>query len=59
MATPRRSAASRDAGMRAESQSGISGAARQRGAPDLMRIWTILDVTPEERGTDWYPKLNY
>jgi predicted dithiol-disulfide oxidoreductase (DUF899 family) len=30
-----------------------------RGAPDLMPIWTILDVTPEGRGTDWYPKLNY
>jgi predicted dithiol-disulfide oxidoreductase (DUF899 family) len=21
-----------------------------RGAPDLMRLWTILDVTPEDRG---------
>jgi predicted dithiol-disulfide oxidoreductase (DUF899 family) len=30
-----------------------------RGAPDLMPIWTILDMTPEGRGTDWYPKLNY
>jgi predicted dithiol-disulfide oxidoreductase (DUF899 family) len=30
-----------------------------RGAPDLMPIWTILDDTPEGRGTDWYPKLNY
>ena len=30
-----------------------------RGAPDLMPIWTILDVTPEGRGTDWYPKLSY
>jgi predicted dithiol-disulfide oxidoreductase (DUF899 family) len=30
-----------------------------RGAPDLMPIWTILDVTPEGRGADWYPKLNY
>jgi predicted dithiol-disulfide oxidoreductase (DUF899 family) len=30
-----------------------------RGAPDLMPIWTILDVTPEGRGTNWYPKLNY
>ena len=27
------------------------------GAPDLMPIWTILDVTPEGRGTDRYPKL--
>ena len=30
-----------------------------RGAPDLMPIWTILDCTPEGRGTDWYPKLEY
>jgi predicted dithiol-disulfide oxidoreductase (DUF899 family) len=30
-----------------------------RGAPDLMPIWTILDSTPEGRGTDWYPKLQY
>jgi len=30
-----------------------------RGAPDLMPIWTILDATPEGRGTDWYPKLDY
>jgi predicted dithiol-disulfide oxidoreductase (DUF899 family) len=30
-----------------------------RGAPDLMPLWTILDSTPEGRGTDWYPKLKY
>jgi predicted dithiol-disulfide oxidoreductase (DUF899 family) len=30
-----------------------------RGAPDLMPIWTILDSTPEGRGADWYPKLDY
>ena len=30
-----------------------------RGAPDLMPIWTILDMTPEGRGADWYPKLKY
>ena len=30
-----------------------------RGAPDLMPIWTILDTTPEGRGTDWYPRLEY
>ena len=30
-----------------------------RGAPDLMPLWTILDTTPEGRGTDWYPKLEY
>jgi len=30
-----------------------------RGAPDLSPLWNILDVTPEGRGTDWYPKLDY
>ena len=30
-----------------------------RGAPDLMPLWTVLDCTPERRGTDWYPKLGY
>lgn len=30
-----------------------------RGAPDIDPLWTILDTTPEGRGTDWYPKLNY
>jgi predicted dithiol-disulfide oxidoreductase (DUF899 family) len=25
-----------------------------RGAPDLMPLWTILDSTPEGRGSDWY-----
>lgn len=30
-----------------------------RGAPDLMPLWTILDSTPERRGTDLYPKLKY
>jgi predicted dithiol-disulfide oxidoreductase (DUF899 family) len=30
-----------------------------RGAPDLMPLWTILDATPEGRGSDWYPRLEY
>jgi len=30
-----------------------------RGAPDLMPLWTVLDSTPEGRGADWYPKLQY
>jgi predicted dithiol-disulfide oxidoreductase (DUF899 family) len=30
-----------------------------RGAPDAMPIWTVLDMTPGGRGTDWYPKLSY
>jgi predicted dithiol-disulfide oxidoreductase (DUF899 family) len=30
-----------------------------RGAPDIEPLWTILDLTPEGRGSDWYPKLEY
>jgi predicted dithiol-disulfide oxidoreductase (DUF899 family) len=30
-----------------------------RGAPDFDPLWNMLDTTPEGRGTDWYPKLNY
>ncbi|MFC3105236.1 DUF899 family protein [Salinisphaera aquimarina] len=30
-----------------------------RGAPDLMPLWTILDATPDGRGRDWYPQLDY
>ena len=30
-----------------------------RGAPDLDPLWSLLDFTPEGRGTDWYPKLDY
>ena len=30
-----------------------------RGAPDLDPLWSMLDWTPEGRGTDWYPKLDY
>jgi predicted dithiol-disulfide oxidoreductase (DUF899 family) len=30
-----------------------------RGAPDPMPLWTLLDMTPEGRGRDWYPKLAY
>ena len=30
-----------------------------RGAPDVDPLWTILDMIPEGRGTDWYPKLEY
>jgi predicted dithiol-disulfide oxidoreductase (DUF899 family) len=28
-------------------------------APDPTSLWTILDWTPEGRGKDWYPKLEY
>jgi predicted dithiol-disulfide oxidoreductase (DUF899 family) len=30
-----------------------------RGAPDLDPLWLLLDLTPEGRGADWYPKLEY
>jgi predicted dithiol-disulfide oxidoreductase (DUF899 family) len=28
-------------------------------APDLMPLWNVLDLTPEGRGADWYPKITY
>ncbi len=30
-----------------------------RDAPDIASLWSILDLTPDGRGTDWYPKLSY
>jgi predicted dithiol-disulfide oxidoreductase (DUF899 family) len=30
-----------------------------RDAPDIASLWSILDLTPSGRGTDWYPKLYY
>jgi predicted dithiol-disulfide oxidoreductase (DUF899 family) len=30
-----------------------------RGAPDPMPLWTILDMTPQGRGSDWWPSLSY
>lgn len=30
-----------------------------RDAPDIASLWPILDLTPEGRGTVWYPKLQY
>jgi predicted dithiol-disulfide oxidoreductase (DUF899 family) len=30
-----------------------------RSTPETMPLWTILDMTPSGRGTDWYPKLEY
>ncbi|GAC1046357.1 DUF899 family protein [Rhizobium sp. No.120] len=30
-----------------------------RGAVDIAPLWNILDMTPDGRGADWYPKLNY
>src|SRR3954454_20519145 len=27
-----------------------------RGAPELAPLWNVLDMTPEQRGADWYPK---
>ena len=30
-----------------------------RGAPDPAPLWLALDMTPEGRGEDWYPKLDY
>ncbi|GLQ50465.1 DUF899 family protein [Dyella flava] len=30
-----------------------------RGAPDPMPMWNVFDMTPEGRGGNWYPKLDY
>jgi predicted dithiol-disulfide oxidoreductase (DUF899 family) len=30
-----------------------------RGAPDMDPLWLMLDWTPEGRGADWYPQLDY
>jgi len=30
-----------------------------RGAPDMMPLWNVLDLTPGGRGKDWYPELEY
>jgi predicted dithiol-disulfide oxidoreductase (DUF899 family) len=30
-----------------------------RGAPDPAPLWMVLDLTPEGRAADWYPKLEY
>ena len=30
-----------------------------RGAPDMDPLWLMLDMVPEGRGTDWFPKLEY
>jgi predicted dithiol-disulfide oxidoreductase (DUF899 family) len=30
-----------------------------RDAPDIASLWSILDLTPDGRGKDWYPKLGY
>jgi predicted dithiol-disulfide oxidoreductase (DUF899 family) len=30
-----------------------------RTAPDIASLWNLLDLTPEGRGENWYPKLSY
>ena len=30
-----------------------------RGAPDPAPLWMVLDLTPEGRGAEWYPRLDY
>jgi predicted dithiol-disulfide oxidoreductase (DUF899 family) len=30
-----------------------------RGAPDIAALWSVLDLTPEGRENNWYPKLSY
>jgi predicted dithiol-disulfide oxidoreductase (DUF899 family) len=38
---------------------GINTGQDPRGAPDMDPLWLMLDLVPEGRGTDWYPKLEY
>jgi predicted dithiol-disulfide oxidoreductase (DUF899 family) len=43
----------------ADGHSGMAGPGQDpHNAPDLNPLWSILDTTPEGRGTDWYPKLD-
>jgi predicted dithiol-disulfide oxidoreductase (DUF899 family) len=30
-----------------------------RDAPDIASLWSVLDLTPDGRGADWYPRLKY
>jgi predicted dithiol-disulfide oxidoreductase (DUF899 family) len=30
-----------------------------RGAVELSVLWSVLDLTPGGRGTDWYPRITY
>lgn len=30
-----------------------------RDYPDIASLWAVLDLTPEGRAKDWYPKLSY
>jgi predicted dithiol-disulfide oxidoreductase (DUF899 family) len=39
----------------APKESGMDG----RHVDSIWPIWSVFDFTPEGRGTDWYPKLNY
>jgi predicted dithiol-disulfide oxidoreductase (DUF899 family) len=44
--------------------SGMTGAMADPGqdprdAPDMAPLWTMLDLTPAGRGSDWYPSLSY
>lgn len=31
----------------------------QRHVDLIWPLWNLLDLTPEGRGTDWYPSLSY
>lgn len=33
--------------------------AKKMAALDIAALWSILDLTPEGRAKDWYPKLQY
>ncbi len=64
MAVFRRDGKGKDAKVRLFWKAEMTGAMADkgkdpRGGPDLAPLWSVLDMTPEGRGTDWYPKLAY
>lgn len=30
-----------------------------RDTPDIAGLWSVLDLTPQGRGTAWYPRLSW
>jgi len=55
----RRADPGRDQRWKKSSRRPKSGGSFRRGAPDLMPIWTVLDMTPDGRKPGWYPRLEY
>ena len=39
--------------------SGVEPGGHPRHMDQMWPLWNVLDLTPEGRGTDWFPALNY